>query len=75
MGSHITSLVSYCTMENIGEFSYIRRLFGGEKFGEWPNNGKRLSKFEGVNLGNLPITCQCFPLNSTYKNKDVPWLL
>ena len=32
--------------ENTGEFSYVFRLFGGEKFGEWPTNGKWILKIE-----------------------------
>ena len=42
----------YCTYRlNIGRIKLFR-LFGEEKFGKWPNNGKI--------PGNLPAICQCF---------------
>ena len=51
------------------------RLFGGEKFVEWPNNCKWILKILGK--PDLPTTCQCFLLfgtleltvyNSSYKS-------
>ena len=40
--------ILYCIVKNIGRIKHSQiqlfRLFGGEKFGEWPNNDKWILK-------------------------------
>ena len=44
--------------ENIGTIKHwqiqLFRLFGGERFGEWPNNGKWISDAMSYLLANFP---------------------
>ena len=59
--------------KNIGEFSCLDYVYGGESFGKWPTNKNTNTEYSvylrektwAIGQFAIVFSCQCFPLYGT----------